>query len=152
MSGKTFEHEIPIRFGDVDKAAILYYPNFHHYCHVVMESFFEEVVRMPYARVLAERGIGFPAVHLETSYLKPMPYGMTLVFHLSVAKLGRTSVVLLLRARGVGDDELRAEARITVVCVTMGNFASTPVPEDIREIFAAHLESNSSTEPQEEGL
>lgn len=144
MSGSTFEFEIPIRFGDVDKAGILYYPRFHHYCHEVMESFFEEVVRMPYARVLSERGVGFPTVHLETSYERPMPYGLTLVFRMSVIRMGRASLVFRMTAVGVGDGEVRAEARITVCCVTMGNFASTPIPDDMRAIFTDYSEETEA--------
>ena len=39
-----FECRIPVRFGDIDIAKIVYYPRFLHFCHVAMEEMFGHVI------------------------------------------------------------------------------------------------------------
>ncbi len=140
MPGRIYVHEIQVSFGDVDYARILYYPRLFHYCHVVMEGFFDSVVGMPYAKVLSERKLGFPTVHTEADYHDPMPYGLRLSIGLSVRAVGTTSLSLRYQVRAVGEDEPRAEARTTVVCVDMDRFTKLPIPRDLRDAFSDFLE------------
>lgn len=139
MSGKVFRHEIPISFGDVDYARILYYPRLFHFCHSVMEAWFDGV-GLNYARLLVERKIGFPTVHTQADYKIPMPYGMTLAFGLTVRSIGATSVSFRYLVRGAGEDAVRAEASATVVCIDMDRFEKKPLPEDVRRVLTEYLE------------
>jgi 4-hydroxybenzoyl-CoA thioesterase len=139
MSTRVFRHRIPVSFGDVDYARILYYPRLFHFCHAVMEAFFDASGHN-YARLLVERKVGFPTVHTEADYRIPMPYGMTLEFDLSVRAIGSTSVTFHYLVRGVGDQAIRAEARSTVVCVDMDRFRKQPLPDDIRRTLSEYLE------------
>ena len=43
-----FTCEIPVRFGDVDHARIVYYPRFFHFCHVAMEEAFRDALGISY--------------------------------------------------------------------------------------------------------
>lgn len=140
MSGKTFRTVVPVTFGDVDYARILYYPRLFHYCHVVMERFFDEAVGIPYHTVLSERRLGFPTVHTEADYRRPMPYGEHLAFEFSVRALGTSSVSFRYVVSGAGDETPRAEARSVVVCVDMDRFEKQPLPKDLRHAFAGYLE------------
>ena len=140
MTAKVFTHRIPVSFGDVDYARILYYPRLFHFCHAVMEAFFD-AVGLNYARLLVERKIGFPTVRTEADYRIPMPYGMVLEFDLTVRALGTTSVAFGYRVRAAGETTLRAEAATTVVCIDMDRFQKKPLPEDIRRILSAYLEA-----------
>jgi acyl-CoA thioesterase FadM len=36
----AFRSQLIIRFGDIDRAGIVYYPRFLHYFHVALEEFF----------------------------------------------------------------------------------------------------------------
>jgi len=36
----TFRSQLKIRFGDIDRAGIVYFPRFMHYFHVALEEFF----------------------------------------------------------------------------------------------------------------
>ena len=36
----AFRSQLKIRFGDIDRAGIVYYPRFMHYFHVALEEFF----------------------------------------------------------------------------------------------------------------
>jgi 4-hydroxybenzoyl-CoA thioesterase len=140
MSGKAFQHDIPVSFGDVDYARILYYPRLFHFCHAVMEAFFD-AVGLNYARLLVERKIGFPTVHTQADYRIPMPYGMVLRFDLTVRTIGTTSVAFHYRVRARGEEEVRAEATTTVVCIDMDRFQKKPLPADIRAALVQHLEN-----------
>ena len=38
----SYRTRVKVRFGDIDRAGIAYYPNLYHYCHIAFEDFFEE--------------------------------------------------------------------------------------------------------------
>ena len=72
-----FTCEIPVHFGHVDQARIVYYPHFFHFCHVAMEEMFRAVVGIAYRDVLEKDRLGFPAVHIETDFQTSIGYGET---------------------------------------------------------------------------
>jgi 4-hydroxybenzoyl-CoA thioesterase len=139
MTARVFKHRIPVSFGDVDYARIMYYPRLFHFCHAVMEAFFDGV-GLNYAKLLVERKIGFPTVHTEADYRIPMPYGIVLEFELTVRSIGTSSVAFHYVVRGAGEEDIRAEARTTVVCIDMDRFQKQPLPPDIRKVLGQYLE------------
>jgi len=40
LNKMAFVSHLKIRFGDIDRAGIVYYPRFLHYFHVALEEFF----------------------------------------------------------------------------------------------------------------
>ena len=135
-----YRTEVRIRFSDVDRAGIAYYPRVLHLFHVAMEDFFEEFVGIPYAKVLSEDGLGFPAVKLETEFDSPLRFGERLGVEVWVEKLGRSSLVLRFRIVGPEDDT-RARARITVVCVGLEGLKPVAIPDAYRERLGAAVEA-----------
>jgi len=127
--------EIPVRFGHVDQARIVYYPHFFHFCHEAMEDTFAAAVGIPYPEVLGRDKLGFPAVHIETDFANPAGYGETLRVAVSVAALGRTSVTFAFHATRASDGETVFRARIVTVCVDMTTFTPVAVPERYRAAF-----------------
>ncbi len=142
MSGRVFRHPIEVPFADIDLAKVLYFPRLFHYSHLAMEAFFGQVVGRPYARVLDDGNTGFPTVHTEADYFRPIRYGETVVAETTVRRLGGASVDFRFRFRVDPEAESRAEIRSRVVCVAMDAFRSRPIPEDLRAVFAAFLESS----------
>src|SRR6266436_6043673 len=69
----AFRTSVPVRFGDVDHAGIVFYPKFFVYFHEAFERFFDDA-RITYERLIAERRIGFPTVHIDCDYLAPLRY------------------------------------------------------------------------------
>ena len=128
--------QVPVRFADVDWARIIYYPRFLHLLHVAFEEMFERHVGIPYAVLLGERNLGFPAVHLECDFKVPMRFGELLQVAISVPAVGRTSAEFLHRVTVNGPGDLRAESRIKRVAVDMKTLRPLPVPDDLRESFA----------------
>jgi 4-hydroxybenzoyl-CoA thioesterase len=130
-----FEFEKKVRFGEIDEAGIVYYPRFFNYYHLAMEEFFEQAVGTPYAEVIKSWKVGFPTVHVEADFFKPLRFGDVLVISFSVVKLGRSSVRTRYRVRRRGEDAVAAEAQLTTACVDMTTFRARVIPEQLREVF-----------------
>ena len=130
----AFRTQIRVRFGDVDHAGIVYYPQFFIYFHEAFEDFFDDN-GLRYDLLLNQRRIGFPTVHIETDYKQPLRYGDALDIEVSVPKVGARSAVF----RYVGfrhRDGLHAcRAEITCACVDMQSFQAMSIPDDLRALF-----------------
>jgi YbgC/YbaW family acyl-CoA thioester hydrolase len=131
----VFACEIPIRFGDVDHARIVYYPHFFHFCHVAMEELFAKAVGVPYHELIGKERLGFPTVHVETDFEKTVSFGETLRMLVAVVRIGRTSVTLRFEGFRGSDRERAFVATITSVCVDMDRFAPVPIPDRYRSAF-----------------
>jgi len=129
-----YRASVRVRFAEIDRAGIVYYPRFFHYFHIAFEEFFDDCVGTPYHDLIDRRRIGFPTVHLECDYRAPLNYGDRLEVRLSVLHLGDSSVKFLYRIHREGE-EAAAEATVTVVCVDMDSFRPIPVPDDLRAVF-----------------
>ena len=136
---REYEAEVPVRFAEIDRAGIVYYPRWFHYFHVAFEEFFAERVGVPYHEMIDRRRVGFPTVRAECDYRAPLRFGDRLKIGVSVERIGRSSVVLLYKVRTERSRTPRAEARITVVCVNMDTFRSRAIPRDCRKVFETHL-------------
>jgi YbgC/YbaW family acyl-CoA thioester hydrolase len=127
-----FSTTLKVRFGDVDRAGIAYYPVIFHYCHVAFEEYFEHHVGIPYPRVLEERRLGFPTVKVETSFERPFRYGATVRVEVAVESVGRSSVTWRYAFHDTADGALLARSVHTTVAVNMDDFTPRPVPDDLR--------------------
>ncbi|MCK6479663.1 MAG: acyl-CoA thioesterase [Planctomycetaceae bacterium] len=128
-------HVHRVRFGDVDRAGIAYYPRIFHWFHVAFEEWFEAGTGIPYRALIEDRRVGFPAVKVETEFLSPLRFGDEVAFTVSVERVGGSSVLFgyAARNRTTGKDAVRA--RVTCACVDMGTFRPIRVPEDLRTLF-----------------
>src|SRR5215510_6545067 len=115
----AYTTKIKVRFGDIDRAGIAYYPNLYHYCHVAFEEFFEEYIGKPYPRLIEEHHIGFPTVRVESYFRRPIKYGDTLQIAVGVARLGESSVTFEFRASRDGEGELCFMTSHILVAVDM---------------------------------
>ncbi len=144
MSGgekrKTFVTQLDVRFGDVDPAGIAYYPRIFEYVHQAFEALWDVHVGKRYYYLVSEERLGFPLVHSEVDFERPLSFGDRPVVRVTAFKVGRTS--LGLRYVFEVDDQKCVEARMTVVCVELGVLRPTPIPADYRERFEALLEEH----------
>jgi YbgC/YbaW family acyl-CoA thioester hydrolase len=132
----VFTTTILVRFGDLDAAGIAYYPNLVNFLHEAFEDFFAGHVGRPYPEVFRE-GLGFPTVKVEMEFLSPVHYGDHVQIDVTVEKIGRSSVKVRYEGSVQGRPVFRA--RNTAVVVDMATFKSTPLPEWLRERFAAAM-------------
>lgn len=134
--------ERTVLFEEVDSAQIVFFARFFGWAHEAMERFFGPLSG-GYPRLITERKIGMPAVHVESTFHVPLRYGDTVRIETSVARLGRRSAVLRYRMFRKEDGALSAEVRHTVVCSDLTAIASVDMPADVRALFEAHTEPAS---------
>jgi 4-hydroxybenzoyl-CoA thioesterase len=134
-----FRTTIPVRFGDVDHAGIVYYPRFYIYFHEAFEDFFNQD-NDAYVQMFDVDRIGFPTVHVETDFKAPLRYGDRLDLDLTIRRVGDRSTVVRFVGYRHRDGELCVTCEITAVCVDLNTFKSRPIPPAIRARLAAFLD------------
>ena len=131
----AFSTSAEVRFGDVDHAGIVFYPQFFIYFHEAFERFFNDA-GFAYHRLLDERHVGFPTVHIETDYSAPLKYGDALDIEVSVPRIGRRSATFRYVGYRHRDGKHAVTAAITCACVDMRTMTAIELPDDLRHLFA----------------
>jgi len=136
MSGVHI-HTRQVRFGECDPAGVVYYPNYFHWFHEAMESWFDEALGLPYATLL-ER-FGFPSIHTEADYKRPCRFGETVDVELRLGHIGGSSYRLDYTIRDQGG-AIRTTG--STVCAMIGtvpgngdHFKAVRIPDDLRARF-----------------
>lgn len=132
----AYSQTVTVRFEDVDFARVVYFPNLFAYCHRVFEDFFRDELGIPYARMLGERKVGFPAVSAKADFKAPFRFGDACRIDLETARVGDKSITC--RYRLFNGEMLGAEVEITVAVIDMATFRATAVPPDVRAGFEKH--------------
>jgi 4-hydroxybenzoyl-CoA thioesterase len=133
--------ERPIKFEEVDAANIVFFARFVTYAHEAMEHFFG-ALEGGYARLILDRRVGLPAVHVEIAFTAPARYGDVLRVETRVARIGNRSAVLWYRMVHAGEDgRLACELKHTVVTTDLHTLRSCDMPLDVRALLAQHLEA-----------
>ncbi len=131
----AYRTTIPVRFGDVDKAGIVYYPVIFHYLHIAQENFFAEYIGVPYHRLIDDERLGFPTVSDSTQFYKPLKYGDMLEIEVHISRVGRSSVIFEFQIYRQGEIELMVRSTETKVAVNMDSWEKMEIPENYREAF-----------------
>jgi 4-hydroxybenzoyl-CoA thioesterase len=140
-----FSSTYPIRFSDVDHAGILYYPRFLHYFHCCFEDFFERGIGVRYNHLLDVERIGFPTVHMEVDYLKPLRFGDQVEISLGIQKIGTKSVTWTYTGDTARENKkIRAvEASLVTACLNMDSFKGIELPQKYHDLFKKWLVPDS---------
>jgi 4-hydroxybenzoyl-CoA thioesterase len=134
----SFKTTVQVRFGQVDPAGIAYFPRIFSYIHDVFEEVWEQHVGQRYYYLLLEKKVGFPLVHSDVDFRRPLHFGDRPEVSVTCFKLGRSA--LGLRYRVSIDDELCVDARMTTVCVELPEMKSISMPTEFRERFEEIME------------
>ena len=132
--------ERAIKFEEVDAAGIVFFAYFLSYAHEAMEHFFAELPSGGYARLILDRRVGLPAVHVDVSFSSPLRYGDAIRIETSVKKVGNRSAVLRYRMINARTGALAAELVHTVVTTNLDALKSCDMPEDVRARLLLHVE------------
>jgi 4-hydroxybenzoyl-CoA thioesterase len=130
---KPFRSLLKIRFGDIDRAGIVYYPRFMHYFHVALEEFFASELGIEYHAVVEKYRLGLPTVHLETDFSRPFSYGDDIEVEVCVRHIGRTSIAFGYRVFKRGEGDPRIVGHNVTVCLNMDSFEKIPIPEWLKQ-------------------
>lgn len=136
----AFRSKLKVRFGDIDRAGIVYYPRFMHYFHVALEEFFAEVLGVEYHTVIDVHRLGLPTVHSETDFNRPFSYGDNIEVEVNVLKIGRTSIAFGYRVFKAGEADPRIVGHNVTVCLDMDSFRKVPVPEWLKPRLEQQLD------------
>ncbi len=133
MDTMSFRYQLKIRFADIDRAGIIYYPRFLHYFHVAIEEFFSSRLNIDYHVLLDQYRIGLPTVHLETDFNQPFSYGDSIEVEIRVRKIGHSSITFGYRMFKPGESEPRNSGHNVVVCIDIDTFYKREIPDWLRE-------------------
>jgi len=101
-----------VLFQHCDPAGIVFYPRYFELINAVVEAWFDEGLETSFAVLHVTRRMGVPLVHTAVDFRAPSRLGETLVFALSVERVGGASVHLNITAHGA--DELRLDRKSVV--------------------------------------
>lgn len=132
-----------VEFSETDMAGIVHFSNFFRYMETAEHSFYRSLGFSVNLRTY-DPPLGFPRVHAECDYKKPLRFEDELEIHLLV-KEKRSRVLTYFfrfsRANESRESELVATGLLTVVCVahaTSGKMEAVSIPEELaRKIEAA---------------
>jgi 4-hydroxybenzoyl-CoA thioesterase len=134
----VFLHERAIRFEEVDAAHIVFFPRFLAYCHEAMEAM---LAPLPggYARLVLDRKIGLPAVHVEMDFTEPLRFGDVACIAVTVERLGKSSCTFRYDLSRKADSAKIASVQHVCAVSDLVTLRAVPIPEDVREVLSAHL-------------
>ena len=125
-----FEREQLIRFSHCDPAAIVFFPQYFVMFNGLVEDWFDEGLGLGYANVVAQRRIGLPTVALKCEFQIPSRMGERVQLRLSVQRLGRSSITLVLECRHKGEARVRLQQVIVTTSLDTGH--AIAIPADVR--------------------
>lgn len=132
----AYRTTLTVRFGDVDKAGIVYYPRIFHYLHIAQEDFFDGYMGIGYHRMIEQERLGFPTVSDCTDFIKPLRYGDTLEILVFISRVGRSSVVFEFEIYATGSKEVLVRSSQTKVAIDMDTWEKVQVPDKYRKLFS----------------
>lgn len=130
-----FTQRLTIRFDQVDYARVVYYPRFFELSHQVFEAFFEQAVGVSYPKMLMDRKVGFPTVHAEADFKRPLKFGDEVDVTLTPVKVGEKSLTCRYDFRLQSSSEVAATLTVVTVAIDMDSFTGRAMPDDVRAVF-----------------
>lgn len=125
----TFARQKRIRFAHCDPAGIVFYPQYFMLFNELVEDWFTDVLKAPWAELHFKRNMGSPMVHLECDFLAPCRLGEILTLELGVKRLGRSSIELEVRGSVAGQPRIAAELKLVITSFETGR--AIAIPEDL---------------------
>jgi 4-hydroxybenzoyl-CoA thioesterase len=134
----VFEHRRAIRFADMDPAGIVFYPRYFEMINETVEAWFREALGRGFDEMILKERFGVPLARIEVDFKTPGGLDDELVFRLTVERIGGASAAL--RIRALCGDEVRFEARLTIVYLDIDAHKPTPIPDALRARMTDYLE------------
>lgn len=136
-----YQHQQKVLFQHCDPAGIVFYPRYFEMINGVVESWFEEGLKVPFSDLHFERGSAIPTVTINTTFKAPSRLGDILDVGITVKKIGGASLDLIILARA--NDETRFTSELTLVHVDKVSGKPCPWPQDIRKTIETLLKERA---------
>ncbi len=133
------KHSLPIRvyYEDTDAGGIVYNANYLKFAERGRTEFLRDTGFQ--SSILHENhGAIFVVRHVEIDYLKPAYLDDMLDLRTSVLTLKNSSFTMLQQV--YKDNELIADMRVVIVCVSVDEYRAIRIPQDVKDAFQAYLE------------
>ncbi|WP_394838855.1 acyl-CoA thioesterase [Pendulispora rubella] len=127
-------YDRPVRFEEVDAAGIVFFPVFLNYCHDAMAALFDPL-EGGYVRLVMERRIGLPTVHVEADYRAPLRYGDVARVEVKLLHMGSRSFSLGYTITRAADGLPVAEVKHVVATTDLHAMRAVPIPSDMRALL-----------------
>ena len=125
----VFEHQITVRFYDVDRAGIVFFGRIFEYAHAAFE---ELLMKVGLVSVFEAEGWGMPLVHAEADFSKPMRMGDRIDVKVSVEKHSERSITFAFALHGAVEGEKRADVKHVHAFVDLETMRSRIFPDSLR--------------------
>jgi len=142
-----FEHDVTVRFFEVDRAGILFLGRVIEHCHATFEELLATAGHDLESH-FSTSSWGMPLVHAEADFIRPMRMGDRLRVSLRVERLGGRSITFAYAISGAEDGALRARA-FAPSC--SGSTSSTRRRTEGRESLPSSVRRSSGTQQRRSG-
>ena len=132
-----FVYERAARFEEVDAARIVFFARFLNYAHEAMEALLGGL-EGGYVRLVTERHIGLPAVHVACDFRSPLRFGDVSRIATSVLRIGNKSVTLHYELSRKSDGVSVATIEHVCAITDIDAMRAVPVPDDVRALLEKH--------------
>lgn len=126
----VFEKHHLVRFHHCDPAGIVFYPQYLVIFDELIEDWFNEGLKLDFARFHVQDRLGIPAARVECDFLAPSKIGDTLRLTLAVQRIGNSSFTLAMEGSCGGATRIRA-IQVRVLAALDG-LRSVPIPPELR--------------------
>ena len=126
-----------VEFSDTDMAGIMHYSNFFRFMETAEHGFYRS---LGFSVILKDFDppLGFPRVHAECDYFKPLRFEDQVEIRLLVKEKKAKSITYVFRFHNLSAQPAVEAARglLTIVCVSHGpdgKLSSVPIPPEIAD-------------------
>ncbi|MBA4491071.1 thioesterase family protein [Paracoccus sp. S1E-3] len=102
-----------ILFKHCDPAGIVFYPRYFEIINDAVEAMFSDLIGWPFEEM--HNGSGVPTATISVDFTAPSRHGDQIALEITIARLGRSSMVL--KTVAMADEETRFIADHVLVCV-----------------------------------
>lgn len=126
-----------VRMHDTDMAGILYFARQFRFVHDALEDLLEsEGYKID--DLFQHHPFIFVIVHAESDYLKPLKAGDKLETHVTLERMGESSIILFYEIYKAGK-ELAGTAKTVHVCLDKTTRAKMNIPAEVRARLSKYL-------------
>jgi 1,4-dihydroxy-2-naphthoyl-CoA hydrolase len=134
---RDFSYRLSLGMSSVDRAGVLFYPELFRHAHDAYEAFMTSLDEGLAAYFEPGRP-AIPIVHAEADYQWPMRHGSHFTVHLSVARLGDSSMTVDYEFLDNGGTHC-ARAQTVHVFIDPGKGRPVPIPPGLRTKLQRYL-------------